>query len=274
MLQVVTDSSCDLPEELIKENNIRVVPLTIHIEDQLYREGVDISTEEFYDKMAKSPSLPKTSQPQPAAFAGVFRELADFGEVLCLTISSKLSGTFQSACLGRELSGVDAFVFDTLAGSLGHGLQVLKACQLAQAGCTAKEIMGELTQYRDKMKILILLKTLENIVKGGRLSRFQGSLASILNIRLLLHNVEGRVELLEKVRGSRRLFARVLELIRGYCPDMTGRDVGITHFRNQADTEKIKEALQEQFHPRRIIINKMGATMATYAGEGGMIISF
>lgn len=131
MLQVVTDSSCDLPEELIKENNIRVVPLTIHIEDQLYREGVDISTEEFYDKMAKSPSLPKTSQPQPAAFAGVFRELADFGEVLCLTISSKLSGTFQSACLGRELSGVDAFVFDTLAGSLGHGLQVLKACQLA-----------------------------------------------------------------------------------------------------------------------------------------------
>jgi DegV family protein with EDD domain len=274
LLQIVTDSSCDLPVELIKGNNIRTVPLTITIEDQVYREGVDITPGEFYDKMARSPVLPKTSQPEPAAFAGVFRELSNFGEVICLTISSKLSGTYQSACLGKELSGVDAFVFDTLAGSLGHGLQVLKACKLAQAGCTAKEVITELTRYRDKMKILILLKTLENIVKGGRLSKFQGSLANILNIRLLLHNVEGEVVLLEKIRGSRKLLGRLLETVKGFCPDLSGRDVGITHFRNLVDTETIKEALQEQFHPREIIISKMGATMATYAGEGGIIVSF
>ena len=274
MLQIVTDSSCDLPKDLIKSNNIRVVPLMINIDNEVFREGVDITSEAFYDKMAQSSSLPKTSQPVPSAFAEAFSELSSFGQVICLTISSKLSGTYQSACLGRQLSGVNAYVFDTMAGSLGHGLQVLKACKLAQAGCTASEVIAELSKYREKMKIIILLKTLENIVKGGRLSKFQGSLANMLNIRLLLHNVEGEVVLLEKVRGSKRLLNRLIQAVKGFCPDMTGRDVGITHFRNPADTEIIKQTLTDQFQPNEIIINNMGATMATYAGEGGIIISF
>jgi DegV family protein with EDD domain len=274
LLQVVTDSSCDLPRELIRSNNIRVIPLNIYVGEETFREGVDITPEEFYEKMAQSRSLPKTSQPVPNAFAEVFRELSSFGEVLCLTISSKLSGTYQSACLGKKLSGVDAFIFDTLAGSLGHGLQVLKACKLARAGCTAGEVIAELSRYRERMKIIILLKTLENIVKGGRLNRFQGSLAHILNLRLLLHNQNGEVVLLEKLRGSKKLLQHVIEVIKGFCPDMTGLDVGITHFRNQSDVESIKAALEEQCNPRGFIVNSMGATMATYAGEGGIIIAF
>lgn len=102
MLQIVTDSSCDLPEELIKSNNIRVVPLMINIDNEVFREGVDITSEVFYNKMAQSSSLPKTSQPVPSAFAEAFSELSSFGQVICLTISSKLSGTYQSACLGRQ----------------------------------------------------------------------------------------------------------------------------------------------------------------------------
>lgn len=274
VLQVVTDSSCDLPEELVKEHNIKVVPLNISIDGEVFREGVDISQAEFYDRMARSQALPKTSQPSPAVFADVFRELSDFGQVLCLTISSKLSGTYQSACLGRDLSAVGANVFDTLAGSLGHGLQVLKACELAQAGCTIREVLEELDQYRKKMKILILLKTLENIVKGGRLSRLQGGLANILNIRVLLHNVDGEVVLLEKVRGGKKFLSRALQTIQGFCPDMTGRDVGITRFRNPEDAGSIRQALMQFCNPRDVIMNDMGATMATYAGEGGLIVSF
>jgi len=274
MLQVVTDSSCDLPEELIKKHNIRVVPLTVNIDDNIFQESVDITPEEFYNKMAKSIRLPKTSQPPPAVFAQTFRELSQLGQVICLTISSKLSGTYQSACLGRELSGVDVTVFDTLAGSLGHGLQVLKACNLAKAGCLANEVVAELDRYRKEMKILILLNTLENIVKGGRLSKFQGNLAKILNIKLLLHNVEGEVVLLEKIRGKKKFLERVLDTIQVFCPDMTGRDVGITHFRNPEDVDNIKQAISEKCHPRDFLVNSMGPTMATYAGEGGIIVSF
>ena len=274
MLQVVTDSSCDLPDELIKQHNIHIIPLTISIDDRSYLERYEISPEEFYRQMAKGKELPKTSQPTPGAFAGIFRRLSDSGQVICLTVSSGLSGTYQSACLGRDLAGVSVSVFDTLAGSLGHGLQVLRASEMAEAGCTVEEVVAELTEYRSRMKILILLNTLENIVKGGRLSKFQGALANILNIKLLLHNVEGRVELLERVRGSKKFLRRVIETMYELCPDMSERDVGITDFLNPVGSERIQAAMLEQSPPRRIITNSMGATMATYAGQGGMIISF
>lgn len=274
MLQVVTDSSCDLPEELLKRYNISVVPLVVNIDDCIFREGVDITSEAFYRKMALSVKLPKTSQPPPPDFAEVFRELSYLGSVICVTISSKLSGTYQSACLGRELSGVDVTVFDSLAGSLGHGLQVLRACELAGAGCTVSEVVAELNKYKKEMKILILLNTLENIVKGGRLGRLQGNLARILGIRVLLHNLEGEVVLLERVRGKKKFLDRVLQTIYDLCPDMTDRDVGITHFNNPADAEIIKRALHEKCHPRDFLVNCMGPTMATYAGEGGIIVSF
>jgi len=274
VLQVVTDSSCDLPEDLIKKHNIRVVPLIVNIDDNIFREGVDITPKVFYEKMAQSAKLPKTSQPPPAAFTEIFRELSNLGQVICLTISSKLSGTYQTACLGRELSGVDVTVYDSLTGSLGHGLQVLRACELAESGSSASEVVAELDIYRKEMKTLILLNTLENIVKGGRLSRFQGALAKILDIKILLHDVEGEVVLLEKVRGKKKFFDRVLQTIYGLCPDMTDRNVGITHFNNPVDAEILKQALHEKCHPHDFLVNDMGPTMATYAGEGGIIVSF
>jgi DegV family protein with EDD domain len=274
MLQIVTDSSCDLPDELIKKYDIRVVSLIVNIGDEYFREGVDISAEDFYKKMAQSPKLPKTSQPPPPDFAEVFRELSCLGPVICITISSKLSGTYQSACLGRDMAGGDVTVFDSLAGSLGHGLQVLKACELARAGRTAGDVVAELEKYRKEMKILILLNTLDNIVKGGRLSRLQGNIAKILDIRILLHNRNGEVVLLEKVRGRKKFFDRALQMICSLCPNMTGRNVGITHFNNPTGVDTIIKALRDKCHARNFIVNSMGATMATYAGEGGVIVSF
>lgn len=274
MLQVVTDSSCDLPEELIERCGISVVPLEVDIDGDVFREGVDITPHEFYEKMAHSTELPKTSQPSPAVFAEAFRALSARGPVICITISSKLSGTYQSACLGRDLSGADVTVFDSLTGSLGLGLQVLRVCELAKAGRTPSEAVAALTKYRDEMTTLILLNTLENIVRGGRLSRFQGSVSKILDIRVLLRDQEGEVVLLEKVHGRKKLMDRAVQTMCGLWPDMSDRDVGITHFNNPADAEALRQALLERCHPRDVVVNDMGSTMATYAGEGGMIVSF
>lgn len=274
MSHVVVDSSCDLPQELVDRFGITVVPMSIRIDGDDYREGVDITTHEFYARMARSTELPKTSQPSPAAFAETFAAHAAEGPVLCLTVSSKLSGTYQSACLGGELSGADVTVFDSLTASAGLGLQVLKACELFDAGRTVADVVAKLTAYRDKMKTLVLLSTLENIVKGGRLSRFQGSLGKILDIRVLLHDVQGEVDLLEKVHGRRRLLERTLERIRALRPDLSDRVVGLTHFNNPTDVETLKQALAEQCHPRGFVVNEMGSAIATYAGEGGVIVSF
>jgi DegV family protein with EDD domain len=273
-LNVVTDSSCDLPGALITRYAIGVIPMSVDIDGVDYREGVDITPAEFFEKMARSPELPKTSQPAPAAFAEAFDARAGEGQVLCVTVSSKLSGTYQSACLAAGLSEADVTVFDTLNASLGHGLQVLKACELAAAGRALDEIVAQLTAYRDGLNTLVLLNTLENIVRGGRLSRFQGSIGKVLDIRVLLHNEIGEVVLLEKVHGRRKLIERALQRLRELRPDLSGRDVGITHFHNREDAETLMRAITECCHPRGFVINEMGSSMATYAGEGGIILSF
>jgi DegV family protein with EDD domain len=274
-MHIVTDSSCDLPEDLIKKYNIHVVPLTVIINGESYRERVDISPQEFYKKMAASRNLPKTSQPTPASFLEVFKAISELGPILCITISSGLSGTYESACLGKELSGKDITVFDSLAGSLGHGLQVLKAAQLAESGYSLEKIVKELEEYRSKMNILVLLNTLDNIVRGGRLSKFQGSLGRLLDIRILLHNdKDGKVVLKAKARGKKKFMSLVMQEITRRSPDMTDMDVGITHFNNPEDAQIIKRELVEKLHAHSVLINDMGITMATYAGENGMIVSF
>lgn len=275
MLQIVTDSSCDLPEEILKKYNIHVVPLTVNIDGETFTEKVNITPKEFYAKMAASKNLPKTSQPAPSLFAEKFKQLTHLGQILCITISSGLSGTFESASHGKKLSEADVTVFDSLGGSLGHGLQVLKAAKLAAAGHSLESIIEKLTEYRDGMTILVLLNTLENIVKGGRLSRFQGTIGRLLDVRILLHNdSEGKVVLKSKARGSKKFMEMIMQTIYKVRPDMSSTDVGITHFNNFQDADFIRRELKEKANAREVIINDMGITMATYAGEGGMIVSF
>jgi DegV family protein with EDD domain len=275
MIKIITDSSSDLPKELIERFEITVVPLTINIGNHDYLEGIDLTQKEFFTKMFSSDELPKTSQPSPASFADAFSRFSLDDELLCLTISSGLSGTYQSACIAKEPSNANVTVFDTLAGSLGHGLQIIRAAELAQNGYTIEEIVANLSDYREKMNILVLLDTLENIVKGGRLSKFQGSLAKILNIKVILERVSGgKVEILEKIRGKKRFQKRALEIIREREMDFSNIIFGITHTGNEEEAEAIKQELIQQLHPKEIIVHYMGATMGTYAGKGGMIISF
>ena len=148
MIQVITDSAADLPAEIVEKHNITVVPLTVYIDGKEYADGIDISTKEFYEKMAKTKELPKTSQPSAASFIKVFKELEAKGELLCINISSKLSGTYQTACLARKLSGVNVAVFDSWAATLGQGLQVIKAALLAEKGMSRDHIIQILTEYK------------------------------------------------------------------------------------------------------------------------------
>ncbi len=274
MIQLVTDSSSDLPKQLVKKHNISVVPLTIIIDGKEYLEGIDISPQEFFEKMSESEDLPKTSQPPPAAFAEVFKSLSENGEVLCLTIASSLSGTYLSACMGSEISKVNARVFDTQSGSLGHGLQLIEAAKLIEEGCSMEEIIEHLEHYRKEQKVFILLDTLENIVKGGRLSEFQGALTKVLNIKVFLEGIDNEIILRGKIRGKKRFLSKVIEEIGAVKSDFTNTVFGITHINNIADAEYIKEQIIERYHPKDVIINYMGATIGTYAGDGGMVISF
>ncbi|MGY0373578.1 DegV family protein [Clostridium sp. JNZ J1-5] len=276
MLHIVTDSSCDLPKNILEENNIKVVPLTISIDGKDYKEGIDISAEEFHKKMLTSKELPKTSQPSPINFAKAFEEFSEEDSILCMTISSGLSGTYQSASLGRDMckNKDNIFIFDTLAGSLGHGIQILKANKMSLEGKPVSTIIEELEKIKNETTIFILLDTLDNIVKGGRLSKFKGTLASILDIKTILEGINGKVELIEKVRGKKKFINRTIESIGNKCSDFSDRVFGITHVSDLDDALLLKKLIIENFNPKDVIINTMGCTMSTYAGKNGMIISF
>jgi DegV family protein with EDD domain len=277
MLQLITDSSSDLPPEFLEKYHIHVVPLTVTIDGEEYTEGVDITPEEFCRKMLAAHSLPKTSQPSSQKFANLFQELSSKGQMLCMTVSSKLSGTYQSACIGQKLAGVNVAIFDTLAGTLGHGLQLIKAGEMNAAGLPLEEIIDNLKAYREKMNILIFLDTLENLVKGGRLSKVQGAVTKLLNIKVILEGVEGSIELLDKLRGRNKaiscFLARIEERCRG-LKDMQDRIFGIAHMDNLGDAEFFKQYIVEKYHPKEVIVAPAGATIGTYAGKGGIIISF
>ncbi|WP_433745737.1 DegV family protein [Falsibacillus pallidus] len=274
MVQIITDSSSDLPKELLDRYNITVVPLTVRIDEKEYLEGVNLDPEQFYEKMFASDQLPKTSQPSPSVFAGVFEELKDKGELLCLTISSGLSGTYQSACMAKDLTEANVEVFDTLGGSLAHGILILKAAALAEQGLERAAILKKLHEWREDMKILILLDTLENVVKGGRLSKFQGSIAKVLNIKVILEGIKGEIEVIEKIRGQKKFLKRSVEMIGERRSDFSDTIFGITHTGNVEDAEYMKREIQSLYNPKEVIIHYMGATMGTYAGKNGMIVSF
>jgi DegV family protein with EDD domain len=275
MIHIITDSSADIPKELIEKYNLHIVPLSVRIGDEEYKEGIDLTPQEFYEKMFAVDELPKTSQPSPSDFADLFTRLDNHGDqIICFTISSHLSGTYQSACLAKEISDTNVTVFDTLGGSLGHGFQVLRAAERAREGFNREQILDELTKMRENMNILILLDTLENVVKGGRLSRFQGSIAKVLNIKIVLEGIEGKIELIEKVRGNKRFFKKALELIGERKSDFSTTTIGITHTGYHEDAEFLKGEIKKLYNPKAIVVNYMGATMGTYAGKGGMIVSF
>lgn len=277
MIHIVTDSSCDLPEEYLKKHNISIVPLTIRFDDDKeYREKIDITPEEFYKKMAASSTLPKTAQPSPASFLKVFEEVAEPGdEILCITISSKLSGTFQSANLAKNMTSIPVTVFDSLAASPGHALQIMRAVELRDSGHSIDEIIADLTNFRDnEMRIFIYLKTVENIVKGGRITRFQGTLAKIMNIKLICEGIKGEVVPLEKVRGEKRALERLISLIGQQKNDFSDTVFYITHTENPEDAEFIKSELVKRYKPRQVLIYEIGPTVGTYTGPGGIVLTF
>lgn len=276
MIHIVSDSSCDLPDEYLAAHHIPIVPLTIIFPDAEYREKIDIAPEEFYKKMTSSNTLPKTTQPSPAAFLKVFEETASPGdEILCITISSKLSGTFQSANVAKTMTSIPVTVFDSLAASSGHALQVMKAVDMRDKGCSMAEIVDAISEFRRHMTIFVYLQTLENIVKGGRITRFQGTVASIMNIKLICEGIEGEVVPLEKVRGNKRAVERLISLIgeRGNG-NLSNTTVCITHAQNLQDAELIKTEIINRYNCQNVLIYPVGPTIGAYTGIGGLVITF
>ncbi|MDN5360218.1 MAG: fatty acid kinase fatty acid binding subunit [Thermotogaceae bacterium] len=272
MVKIVTDSSCDLPENVINELDIRMVSMNVDVDGVEYKERINLEPHEFWEKMRHAVNLPKTSQPSPLEFEEEFLKIEKEGNTpLCITISSNLSGTYQSALMASKMMKEEITIFDSLAGSLSHGVQVLKAARMARDGANKEEILEELTKYRKTVKIIIPLFTVENIVKGGRLNKLQGGVVKLLNIKVIAEGIDGAVEVRKKVRGRKRFIEEISNIIQTLKPE-SYKILGITHVDNMEDAQRFKSEM-EQLYDNEIIINDMGPVMATYAGEKGLILA-
>lgn len=274
-MQIITDSSCDIPKALIDAYDIIVVPLNIEIDGKNYVDGVDLSHETFYKKMANAKEIPKTSQPSPQSFIEAFKEgIQKYGDILCIHLSSKLSGTQDCARMAKDIVGGNIEIFDSLNGSLGLGLQVLKAAELAREGLKIDKIIEKLKEYRDELKVVVYLETLENAVKGGRVTKTKEVIANLLNLKPIVHVEEGYVRVLKTVRGKKKAINTLLTMMEEKNISYKDRIVGITHCDCLEAAMQLKEEIIKKFNPKEVMLTTMGPVIGTHSGIGGLLVCF
>lgn len=280
-VHVVTDSTADLTPELIKEfgvtSPVHIVPLTIHFGEEEYRDGVDLSTEEFYRKLRESHQMPRTSQPSPAAFIDVYSQVSQPGEtILSFHISSKLSGTYQSALLAaRQFDDRRIEVVDTRSASLGVGLIALRAAELAERGAEPDEILILCREMINHSRVFFLVDTLEYLQKNGRIGKAQAIVGGLLNVKPILTLEDGVVAPLDKVRGKAKARARLLErLIEGTSPDSVAAGA-VVHAQAPEEADSLTQAVAAQFPTSRIVTGQLGPTVGTHVGPGTLgVVAF
>lgn len=275
-IQIITDSMADMPKDIVDKYNIIVMPLTIIFGDEEYRDGIDLTNIQFFEKLSQSKDLPKTSQVSPNKFIEVFEKALNQGkDVLCINGSSKASGTFQSAVIAKSSLGNDKIeVFDTMALSLGAGIFVYEAAKMAMEGKNLKEIVEYLGTIKGHVDHIFTVDTLEYLKKGGRLNPMKATIATMLNIKPILTVEDGLVEPLDKVRGSKKVIGKMIELARERGKTFENKVIGISHASSEETVNLLKKQITEELKPKEIIIKEIGCTIGTHAGPGTLAIFY
>lgn len=277
-IKIITDSCSDLPQEILEKYNIRVVPLEIRFDDKSYLDGIELTNNEFYDMMKSHKELPKTASPSPQQFINGFEGPED--NILVVTISSGLSGTYNSALIAKEIYEKEnknkrIHVIDSLSASVGEGLIVLKAAHGATEGMNPDKLTDYLRKCAKEGQVFFLLDTLENIIKGGRIGKVAGHIATLLSVKLIMKSDgNGIVDLAEKVRGTNRAFKRLVDIVGENCTDIENRILAIAHANCYDKALEFKSIIERKYKFKEIIISTIGAAIGTYSGEGGLLISF
>lgn len=268
-VKIVTDSGSDIPADIAEELGITVVPLTVHFGDEEYKDGVELDAKQFYQRLYAG-DLPRTSQPSPAEFEAVYRELQqDADAIVSCHLSSELSGTMQSAVLASTMDGIDVpvHVVDSRSASLGIGWMAMEAARMAKDGADADTIVAHVQAIAERHKVLFVVDTLEFLQRNGRIGRAQAFVGGLLNIKPLLTIDDGVVAPLERARGRAKARARLLDLVSAGVDGRRIR-VGVMHGDVPDEAEALAEQLRERVDVEELMIGQLGATIGTHAGPG------
>ncbi|HEV2072858.1 MAG TPA: DegV family protein [Thermomicrobiales bacterium] len=266
---IVTDSTSDIPGSLRDQYDITVVPLNVTFGSDTFQDGVDITPPQYLQRLTQEKDLPKTSQPPSTRFASVFNEAIDRGmDVLCITLSSQLSGTYNSARLAAEEFDSERIrVVDSRSTTMQLGWIVIEAARAVQSGAGLDEAALRATEAIGRANCFAVLQTLDYVYKGGRIGRASHIVGSALGIKPVLNFVDGILTPIERVRTWKKALARAVELAA-----TTGdpQDIAVLHSDNLKDAETTADALRQRLPDASIIIDWTGSTILTYAGPGAI----
>lgn len=266
---VVADSTGDIPDDIAAELGIVVVPLRINFGEQSYRDGVDLTNDQFIDKLVSSTALPTTSQPTVAEFLAAFQTQIDADrDVVCVTISSRLSGTWSAASTAAEqLDASRITVIDSGSLTMELGWIAIAAARSAATGADRAAVAAAAESARDRTSLFAVLKTLDYLYKGGRIGRMGQLVGSALGIKPIIVVREGTLTPLERVRSWGKAVKRVTELVEaeGECSDII-----VLYASDREDADAICQHLRSTFPATNVILGRAGAVICTHAGPGAI----
>lgn len=274
--KIIADSSCEVPQSHKAKCPVITVPFKLYIDDEEIVDDSKLDVLGFIGKMVKSSTLPRTACPSPVDFQAHFHE-----EDPCfvVTISSKLSGTYNSAMLAKSMHEEEnpnhlVHIFDSKSASVGELLVSLKISELAQLNFNPNEIIQQVTEYIDNMKTFFIAESLDNLMKNGRISRLKGTLASVLNIKPIMGADNGEIILMDKARGSAKAFARMLEMIKDNAKQAESKILAISHVNNPDRANWLKSEIEKVCQFKEVIVVQTGGLSSLYCDNQGIIVAF
>lgn len=280
-VKILSDSGCDLSEEILKEYNIEILPIVLIKEDKEYLDKVDIEPKAVYENMRRG-QVYKTAQIGPSVFNEKFEEYAKNGDnVIYIAFSSGLSGTYQTSMISRcsiveKYPDLNLEIFDSKAATSGFGTMVYKAAIMAREGKTKKEILDMLEFYRDHMEHIFTVDNIEYLFRGGRVTRTQAFVGGLLNIKPVLNVEDGKLVPLEKIRGKNKVLKTMLNIMkeRSIEGDLKNQIIGISHGDDLESALKLKEMIIKEYGTKDFLINIIGGAIGAHSGPGTLAITF
>jgi DegV family protein with EDD domain len=275
MLRVVTDSTSYVPPEILQQHQIVVVPLKVLFGAEVYDEITGLSNADFYRRLITTADFPTTSQPASGEFKQAYQQIlqgSPSAQILVLTISSKLSGTYNAAMAAAEqFSDTKITVFDSLSAAMGLGLMAITAAELASTGHDLAQILARLEQMRRDTRIVLVVDTLEYLKRGGRIGTAAAFLGTLLNTKPILAVVEGTLQPLDRVRTKKRALERLFSELEGQLTHPRQPvQAGIMHIAAQAELENLAAMMIERFNITRFYTSELGPVIGAHLGPGAL----
>lgn len=275
-IRIVIDSTSDVTEDIIIENNLKMVPLTVNFENESYLDKVELSMPEFFKKLESAETLPTTSQVSPGTFLEVFNEILSEGDqVLGIFLASEFSGTYDSAQIAKNMIGSSNIrIIDSKSVCLGAFALILKAIELIKQGIDIDEVVNELEKAKKNIVAVAGLDTLRYLEKGGRLSKGQSIVGSILNIKPIIEIRDGKLSVIDKIRGKNKMVKWFDQWIEKNRFNLSDKTVLLFHGQNYVQLKTLRESIEKKYKIKNIIEQEVGCVIGTHTGPSALGIGF